>query len=185
MYLVKGDSTKRQFQHTAARRRLLKCIQMSNHLRLFQHTAARRRLQMCDYSFERASKVSTHSRPKAAAPNKVLNIQLREFQHTAARRRLQIYIFYILSRVVFQHTAARRRLPPVKSARLQAADVSTHSRPKAAAARQLKIEEIIKVSTHSRPKAAALAELASGYAYSGFNTQPPEGCCVFWYSVLL
>ena len=130
--------------------------------------------------------VSTHSRPKAAAVMRALSKDSETvFQHTAARRRLQIYIFYILSRVVFQHTAARRRLPPVKSARLQAADVSTHSRPKAAAARQLKIEEIIKVSTHSRPKAAALAELASGYAYSGFNTQPPEGCCVFWYSVLL
>ena len=134
MYLVKGDSTKRQFQHTAARRRLLKCIQMSNHLRLFQHTAARRRLQMCDYSFERASKVSTHSRPKAAAPNKVLNIQLTEFQHTAARRRLlSPEVVARLSDREFQHTAARRRLRILVLGVVVVSIVSTHSRPKAAA----------------------------------------------------
>ena len=55
-----------EFQHTAARRRLVaqsfsKFLQWS-----FQHTAARRRLESPNV-FKRVAKiVSTHSRPKAA-----------------------------------------------------------------------------------------------------------------------
>ena len=55
----------------------------------------------------------------------------------------------------FQHTAARRRLLKYNPAIIKMFDVSTHSRPKAAAARTTP-------STPSPP---------------GFNTQPPEGGC--------
>ena len=97
----------------------------------FQHTAARRRLdtnQKCPAHCESfntqppeggcsrlkpsgcLTSVSTHSRPKAAAPTSSASIRLYEFQHTAARRRL------------------------VRRGRSGAASgVSTHSRPKAAA----------------------------------------------------
>ena len=79
---------------------------------------------------------------------------------------------------MFQHTAARRRLPTARNDGFITLDVSTHSRPKAAAcelkveddevevfqhtaarrrlrAPKLAAEEIQVVSTHSRPKAAA------------------------------
>ena len=57
--------------------------------------------------------------------------------------------------VSFQHTAARRRLRARDEAQAKAVQVSTHSRPKAAASNPLLREGAIEVSTHSRPKAAA------------------------------
>ena len=80
--------------------------------------------------------VSTHSRPKAAAP-----------------------IWRSLALIcLFQHTAARRRLLAAATEKVNITFVSTHSRPKAAAARTSKTKPSQKVSTHSRPKAAALAK---------------------------
>ena len=55
--------------------------------------------------------------------------------------------------------------------------VSTHSRPKAAAEINLKCTSYWIVSTHSRPKAAAPVNLVSTVRDGGFNTQPPEGGC--------
>ena len=55
------------------------------------------------------------------------------FQHTAARRRLQEGTTYPKCDRVFQHTAARRRLPTARNDGFITLDVSTHSRPKAAA----------------------------------------------------
>ena len=79
------------------------------------------------------AKVSTHSRPKAAASLLASNPYPIWFQHTAARRRLLRVGSLIISQGV----------------------VSTHSRPKAAAI-GLEGEVInLRVSTHSRPKAAA------------------------------
>ena len=102
-----------------------------------------------------------------------------EFQHTAARRRLgdlndQSFTYVVL----FQHTAARRRLGRRARDYRRRADVSTHSRPKAAGRRQRRgscfqlgfntqppeggwgFDSIIRlracVSTHSRPKAAGI-----------------------------
>ena len=54
--------------------------------------------------------------------------------------------------------------------------VSTHSRPKAAAASDVGGAGMLGVSTHSRPKAADSAGLSVSDLY-GFNTQPPEGGC--------
>ena len=76
-------------------------------------------------------KVSTHSRPKAAATNTSSHFPIKGFQHTAARRRLsdrrRKYRLILVSthsrpkaaeythigrqhKPPFQHTAARRRL---------------------------------------------------------------------------
>ena len=55
------------FQHTAARRRLPIIRKKSMTTFMFQHTAARRRLLTSAQFFTVFLKVSTHSRPKAAA----------------------------------------------------------------------------------------------------------------------
>ena len=121
--------------------------------------------------------VSTHSRPKAAAcvllsrlpttkgfntqppeggcGQKVFaSIEIIEFQHTAARRRLPP-AWQRCSVAWFQHTAARRRLPARRAEMHALRVVSTHSRPKAAAAGGDVGGGGLRVSTHSRPKAAA------------------------------
>ena len=53
----------------------------------FQHTAARRRL-ICVFNILHVTSVSTHSRPKAAEKLLVSDVKRGKFQHTAARRRL-------------------------------------------------------------------------------------------------
>ena len=100
---------------------------------------------------------------------------------------------------MFQHTAARRRLEE-NLRRLGGAIVSTHSRPKAAGANSLYKQQSNFVSTHSRPKAAdivcpfvhglfrfqhtaarrrLLNTVMKSKPCTGFNTQPPEGGCLF------
>ena len=125
-------------------------------------------------------RVSTHSRPKAAAHTRLWPMQPMMFQHTAARRRLLltqwiIPIFTMFQHtaarrrlhhnynqipleIVFQHTAARRRLRGFTLWRTIAQKVSTHSRPKAAANCISGLNVGSSVSTHSRPKAAATFE---------------------------
>ena len=99
------------------------------------------------------------------------------FQHTAARRRLQDAKFDDKNDDVFQHTAARRRLLLLQHKVATGSDVSTHSRPKAAAFCTEGVVLQVKVSTHSRPKAAAYAPQLAKRQQFGFNTQPPEGGC--------
>ena len=141
------------------------------------------------------SRVSTHSRPKAA--EKLLNMPnvLSAFQHTAARRRLCQSVNWLSVTRLFQHTAARRRLDRTNRFRIGREGfntqppeggwtnqnygcgfpvVSTHSRPKAAGFSAEWAQSITVVSTHSRPKAAGqITRLQT--SLSGFNTQPPEG----------
>ena len=101
-------------------------------------------------------RVSTHSRPKAAARAKILAASVMlPFQLTAARRRLLSPRAKHTSMGTFQLTAARRRLQHQRRPPGANGKVSTHSRPKAAAG-ELKITlDDFNVSTHSRPKAAA------------------------------
>ena len=56
-------------------------------------------------------------------------------------------------------------------------DVSTHSRPKAAAFVMTAAAAPCPVSTHSRPKAAARGAGSERNRHGSFNTQPPEGGC--------
>ena len=78
-----------------------------------------------------------------------------KFQHTAARRRLHRSSRCKFVYWWFQHTAARRRLHAFIDLDHTDKQVSTHSRPKAAAD-FVKVYQVGgSVSTHSRPKAAA------------------------------
>ena len=144
------------FQHTTARRRLLPRRKIwtadqavSTHSR--PKAAARRFKQI----FDRLD-VSTHSHPKAAAfsvsvptpPGTGFNTQPPE---GGCRRDRGAPC----SAPWCQHTAARRRLRPTKTHSARPPDVSTHSRPKAAARMHRRAFGGLPVSTHSRPKAAA------------------------------
>ena len=123
------------------------------------------------------AEVSTHSRPKAAGPDRIKQRRRRGFQHTAARRRLASFLW--VGRLI--HYCFNTQPPeggwkiipnlPIPEG------VSTHSRPKAAgdvdgvyrlhqlafqhtaARRRLVSTSFLiffrsDVSTHSRPKAA-------------------------------
>ena len=165
---------------------------------MFQHTAARRRLGADDGYKCSISRVSTHSRPKAAG---WLDAKAKEenwFQHTAARRRLggiPPSAYAILT--VSTHSRPKAAGEPIATTR-DASVVSTHSRPKAAgstddrgravyrlfqhtaARRRLGVVTSIPVrvgvvSTHSRPKAAGCFETFFDHSARCFNTQPPEG----------
>ena len=122
------------------------------------------------------TRVSTHSRPKAAG----IFVNFGDerhimFQHTAARRRLGIDLMIQQQDSLFQHTAARRRLD-VRYHPFQGRDtVSTHSRPKAAGLVLQHRRPNERVSTHSRPKAAGRRDLMTLAECISFNTQPPEG----------
>ena len=128
----------RMFQLTAARRRLLPPNNAPCRRALFQLTAARRRLQRGFSGYPITSRVSTHSRPKAAATvTSVTCAAWKKFQLTAARRRLRFKDGGKGRRAVFQLTAARRRLRVLSAAYNATSVVSTHSRPKAAARKKL------------------------------------------------
>ena len=99
-----------------------------------QHTAARRRLHPVGHPVGHQKSVSTHSRPKAAAfPKKAIMVTLLKFQHTAARRRL------LEKQGVVKGLAGFNTQPPEGGCMRRGAwiaicqNVSTHSRPKAAA----------------------------------------------------
>ena len=122
-------------------------------------------------------RVSTHSRPKAAAHTRLWPMQPMMFQHTAARRRLLLTQWIIPIFTMFQHTAARRRLHHNYN-QIPLEIVFQHT----AARRRLRgftLWRTIaqKVSTHSRPKAAAFSYKQRTVCFAGFNTQPPEGGC--------
>ena len=142
-----------RFQHTAARRRLDGCCTILKMLHMFQHTAARRRLAHDKYVGGSAFKVSTHSRPKAAGPNKRPPKTTDAFQHTAARRRLAI-----------------------KSNR-HAADllVSTHSRPKAAGWPPASTPTRRPSFNTQPPEGGWIGRFRHSAGRRRFNTQPPEG----------
>ena len=189
------------FQHTAARRRLQSAASaMPAGRPAFQHTAARRRLPstVCSSSSIFAG-FNTQPPECGCVWSAGRGLRRTGFQHTAARRRLHPLAVEGPADGVFQHTAARRRLLSLLGFDFDELDVSTHSRPKAAAHRALHRPDHALVSTHSRPKAAATADgynkspgsvstprrpkaAATAWTSSlpppaGFNTQPPEGGC--------
>ena len=163
------------FQHTAARRRLVRCLAFLNEkkrfntqppeggwffafsicfiLDMFQHTAARRRLGPAyDTNWFAVWFQHTAARRRLAWMREA-TVNLWPFQHTAARRRLAIYFCGYKSSAKFQHTAARRRLAKTFDMGI----LGTF------------------VSTHSRPKAAGTTQATTTCAKGCFNTQPPEG----------
>ena len=103
----------KEFQHTAARRRLAFKQWAVVICRLFQHTAARRRLVLRLLHIRRRHCFNTQP-PEGGWG-------IRSSRSFAVR--------------VFQHTAARRRLAPRTKKMTDSEIVSTHSRPKAAGTR--------------------------------------------------
>ena len=121
------------------------------------------------------TKVSTHSRPKAAGSFRVggdasflcFNTQPPEGGWASKPCKSQ-------SDLVSTHS--RPKAAGTAQARLRGVFVvSTHSRPKAAGHLQRQIKAVKKVSTHSRPKAAGIQAVQRPLRHVRFNTQPPEG----------
>ena len=130
------------FQHTAARRRLdggdcsVKrgddgfntqppeggwplCFAFSTMPKPFQHTAARRRLANYSNPALLLSKVSTHSRPKAAGPMRNINyFSFWRFNTQPPEGGWLTASNHTRFSCTFQHTAARRRLEPLSKALL-------------------------------------------------------------------
>ena len=77
----------------------------------------------------------------------------------------------------FQHTAARRRLLAKKAKAKKMDEVSTHSRPKAAACAYRGYPQTI-FSFNTQPPEGGCGNFFTYLFYrSCFNTQPPEGGC--------
>ena len=144
------------FQHTAARRRLVFSIYP---LLFFALVSTHSRPKAAVANGKRgglAIEVSTHSRPKAAAGAAGKDVMRLMFQHTAARRRLAWGWIKRLSESLFQHTAARRRLRQLHTNRCDQQGFNTQP-PEGGCRKRLYRLSFQQVSTHSRPKAAAVS----------------------------
>ena len=123
------------------------------------------------------SSVSTHSRPKVAAcllpPRRPA---LPGFQLTAAQRRLRICVFPVVDKIKFQLTAAQRRLRRGYTGH-SIRQVSTHSRPKAAAWRINTTVAGLSCFNSQPPKGGCAVTVAHGLGGASFNSQPPKGGC--------
>ena len=141
----------------------------------FQHTAARRRLVQSSAQNRNEVDVSTHSRPKAAGAGTGNTLTALEVStHSRPKAAGDRHAADLLE-LTFQHTAARRRLGRALTLSQLFGTVSTHSRPKAAGRKRRKTMPNRSVSTHSRPKAAGQNGLVVYAGFCSFNTQPPEG----------
>ena len=122
------------------------------------------------------TKVSTHSRPKAAGRNRaVLFAAQHGFNTQPPEGGWLLFTSLLFFFYLFQHTAARRRLVGIIAKIILKLVVSTHSRPKAAGSSCMHQKYCRHVSTHSRPKAAGYSNVLTCRTPLCFNTQPPEG----------
>ena len=165
---------------------------------MFQHTAARRRL-VRNFRGQAAGFRGFNTQPPEGGWEfwETQESKVERFQHTAARRRLGSGLVCLLPMCLFQHTAARRRLGQAETfCRLPSWFQHTAARRRLVAETNHSTRPLI-VSTHSRPKAAGqddfylcranlfqhtAARRRLGFRASrdrcgnhGFNTQPPEG----------
>ena len=76
---------------------------------------------------------------------------------------------------MFQHTAARRRLAKTRAKAQAAAEVSTHSRPKAAGTAWGRAALAVAGFNTQPPEGGWNANRRREWQGKGFNTQPPEG----------
>ena len=124
--------------------------------------------------------VSTHSRPKAAAASLAiarLPVHCFNTQPPEGGCLQKAWLFRLIN-LEFQHTAARRRLLQPDLVFWTIFDVSTHSRPKAAAA--IKNAECLSVTCcfNTQPPEGGCFFQSIDFIFSeSFNTQPPEGGC--------
>ena len=122
---------------------------------MFQHTAARRRLPDRRNRPARYARVSTHSRPKAAAGDDGGLGADDVGVSTHSRPKAAAFAHYV-----------RRAL----------GEVSTHSRPKAAA-QVCKPRPRAHRFQHTAARRRLPMRLMTAPPPSSFNTQPPEGGC--------
>ena len=126
---------------------------------MFQHTAARRRLPCRPTSIEEDGEVSTHSRPKAAAADmRAQDLPRFRFQHTAARRRLRCGAQILAQRLGFNTQPPEGGCKNPIIARVQIKCFNTQPPEGGCAGAEIVLEGYIDVSTHSRPKAAAVKQ---------------------------
>ena len=142
--------------------------------RQFQHTAARRRLVVVSTTTRVRHTVSTHSRPKAAGTVFVcaaFYLLVSTHSRPKAAGAMQMIL---KQKKLFQHTAARRRL--VTHSPLSSPDVavSTHSRPKAAGLSK-PAYGCIAVFQHTAARRRLGINSCTSASGQSFNTQPPEG----------
>ena len=183
------------FQHTAARRRLLRqtpsataqgcfntqppeggcraLLQGAVDLAVSTHSRPKAAARL-RYRIKEQSLVSTHSRPKAAALRVARQAGFVVFQHTAARRRLVINASDDAVYVMFQHTAARRRLLGGEILRYCNL-LFQHT-----AARRRLVFAPTGIARQpgfntQPPEGGWPPVLSAGALCAGFNTQPPEG----------
>ena len=164
-----------KFQHTAARRRLVRrtlqtCLMLGfntqppeggwhmdmlhTRLNLFQHTAARRRLAPLLVRPAPINGFNTQP-PEGGWLSIILGFLSYTSVSTHSRPKAAgATRLFRLPATRFQHTAARRRLAACLWGLVVFFRVSTHSRPKAAGMTTLPERILSGVSTHSRPKAA-------------------------------
>ena len=89
-----------------------------------------------------------------------------------------IALIAVVGGLWFQHTAARRRLRVSGCLNPADFDVSTHSRPKAAAFRLTYMTASCGWFQHTAARRRLRRFILSACKPCGFNTQPPEGGCV-------
>ena len=147
-----AEEQSKQFQHTAARRRLANRSFQAHAGDCF-NTQPPEGGCKAQYRAKPPTVVSTHSRPKAAVGKFGYGRGRFLFQHTAARRRLVVLEEDEPSGMVFQHTAARRRL--LWRGRVFGNVKCFNTQPPEGGCRNNgKVIASFYVSTHSRLKAA-------------------------------
>ena len=122
--------------------------------------------------------VSTHSRPKAAARDKLCTLDITQsFNTQPLEGGCSVATTAQNKNGKFQHTAARRRLLSHIDWMRARYKVSTHSRSKAAASKGRGYGNSL-TSFNTQPLEGGCALTNSDKAHSyGFNTQPLEGGC--------
>ena len=142
------------FQHTAARRRLAAFLIGLAVGLMFQHTAARRRLGRHIYLYSFRSRVSTHSRPKAAGfgfntqlPTAIVSTHSRPKAAGLSVNRKVAY------QAVSTHSRPKAAGPEYKFGQAYRAGFNTQP-PEGGWYKHTVIINSPHVSTHSRPKAA-------------------------------
>ena len=189
----------RLFQHTAARRRLgfiCRAFQTVEsgfntqppeggwliafggflNLSLFQHTAARRRLGSINFSDFCFTRVSTHSRPKAAGFHKFQRFLLyASFNTQPPEGGWKAWMMLFIQNFSFntQPPEGGWFIPITKLDRPHI--VSTHSRPKAAGLSNWETYRLLSCFNTQPPEGGWQSKIRDEKCPSCFNTQPPEG----------
>ena len=168
---IHGD----KFQHTAARRRLVNYSSPSGWLKNFNTQPPEGGWVVFPCSRHIVSMISTHSRPKAAGFAIYYCFRQKLFQHTAARRRLAKPTTIKAAPSYFNTQPPEGGWGSKRSA--QSLGINFNTQPPEGGWFWLRDRQYqpAQISTHSRPKAAGKYSINTVRFQHNFNTQPPEG----------